>query len=367
MPQVPENSNPILYKKIYSELKAEILAGTYAKGDWFPPERVLKDRFGTTHLTVRSALAKLVQEGYIERYSGKGTLVIYSRSGSESDRPALRFPSAHLILADLDETGTLLLDSIEAQLRRISLPLCVSLHRGDPAMERSLHALATEAKALTILQPAESPQSVAHSAIGLENTILVGTGEEVSAGAGILIDDESGAREAVRYLLDLGHRAIALVCPPTGASGLRRGWESTLTSAGFEDAKELQLTCAEAVEPSSEAVSSILIRFPACRAFICGSDRIAAGACRALRKAGMEAGEDAAIIGYGNTPLAEALDLASIDPRLAGIGELVAAIVDRMRRGRLPMEAQCILPRLVIRDSCCRWPPVHRGRALGPR
>jgi DNA-binding GntR family transcriptional regulator len=48
--------------------------------------------FATTHLTVRNALAKLVQEGYIERFSGKGTLVIYSRSGLESNRPALRSP-----------------------------------------------------------------------------------------------------------------------------------------------------------------------------------------------------------------------------------------------------------------------------------
>ena len=67
--------NSYLYEKIYLELKNEILAGTYAEGDWFPPERTLKDRFGTTHLTVRNALAKLVLEGYIERYSGKGTIV----------------------------------------------------------------------------------------------------------------------------------------------------------------------------------------------------------------------------------------------------------------------------------------------------
>ncbi|MFZ4618183.1 MAG: GntR family transcriptional regulator, partial [Rectinemataceae bacterium] len=78
MPQPPEPPNQYLYEKIYGELKKEILSGTYARGDWFPPERALKDRFGTTHLTVRNALAKLVLEGYIERYSGKGTSVIYA-------------------------------------------------------------------------------------------------------------------------------------------------------------------------------------------------------------------------------------------------------------------------------------------------
>ena len=66
---VPRNGSPMpqdpadpryLYEQIYSTLKDEILSGTYRKGDWFPPERVLKERFGTTHLTVRNALAKLL-------------------------------------------------------------------------------------------------------------------------------------------------------------------------------------------------------------------------------------------------------------------------------------------------------------------
>jgi DNA-binding GntR family transcriptional regulator len=98
-----------LYEQIYNELKEEIHSGKYRKGDWFPPERVLKDRFNTTHLTVRNALAKLVLEGYIERYSGKGTLVIYARERSAPPRRSLKFSLAHVILSDLDDANAFLL------------------------------------------------------------------------------------------------------------------------------------------------------------------------------------------------------------------------------------------------------------------
>ena len=91
MVQPPVEANRYLYEKIYAELKEEILSGKYRKGDWFPPERVLKSRFSTTHLTVRNALAKLVLEGYIERYSGKGTLVLYSQSRPPRRGASLRF------------------------------------------------------------------------------------------------------------------------------------------------------------------------------------------------------------------------------------------------------------------------------------
>lgn len=363
--QSHENPNSFLYEKIYAELKAEILAGAYAKGDWFPPERVLKDRFGTTHLTVRSALAKLVQEGYIERYSGKGTLVIYSKSGPASSQAPLRFTSAHLILANMDEEGAMLLDALEAQLRRISLPLSISLHRGDPELEQRLSARAVEAKALIILLPVETQGAPPRAEGDMDNRILIVRGGEGSSGACILIDDESGARDAVRYLLDLGHRGVALAAPASGASGLRRGWSAALAAAGLEG-DEQQLTCVDAVETAREAVSAFLRRHPSCAAVLCGSDRIAAGACLALRAAGRQAGKDAAVVGYGNTSLSESLDLASIDPRLASVGGLVAAAIsDCVRVGRLSSQTQAIRPRLVIRDSCCRWPPPPVPRGAG--
>jgi DNA-binding FadR family transcriptional regulator len=87
-----------LYTRIYEELEAEIRSGKYRKGDRFPPERQLKQRFNTTHLTVRNALSRLVLEGYIERYSGKGTLVIYDPDRREAPRRTLSLRAVHFLV-----------------------------------------------------------------------------------------------------------------------------------------------------------------------------------------------------------------------------------------------------------------------------
>jgi DNA-binding LacI/PurR family transcriptional regulator/DNA-binding transcriptional regulator YhcF (GntR family) len=353
MPQAPEPPNQYLYEKIYGELKEEILSGAYAKGDWFPPERALKDRFGTTHLTVRNALAKLVLEGYIERYSGKGTIVIYAPGLAALERPLLRFTHAQLILADFDGAAATLLNSVEGSLRLIPLALQVALHHGDPAMEKILHARAAEAKALVILESAGSPGSLGPGGPGLENTIVLRKGLGTSAYALIQLDVAHGAREAVRHLLDLGHRAVALVgLPDAGMEGMREGWKSELASAGVTNSADLEFACAEGVESATAFAAALLPRLSGCNAILCASDTIAAGFARALMEGGGGREKDLALIGYGNSPLAEALRLTSIDPRLSSVGELVLAIaLDGMRRGRLSAEPRRIVPCLVSRSS----------------
>jgi len=344
--------NSYLYEKIYLELKSEILAGTYAEGDWFPPERTLKDRFGTTHLTVRNALAKLVLEGYIERYSGKGTIVIYSRKKPNAEVPLLRFPYAQLILTDIDESAGVMISSIEQQLRRLSLPLRVSLHRGDPDMEKTLYMAATRDDALAILLPLESPTSLAYSGMELKNTILISEGGPVSNCPHFRIDSASGAGDAVKLFLKRGYQDIALIVSPSRAPGFREGWESELSAAGIEAGPALQASCVDNVDSAATAALALLARRPSCRAFLCGSDRIAAGVVRALRVRNLFPGADYGVIGYGDTCLAESLDLSSIDPRMSSIGELVAvAVADGMRLGRLADDTQRVVPRIINRAS----------------
>ena len=246
-----EGAGSFLYERIYLELKAEILSGAYAEGDWFPPERALKDRFATTHLTVRNALAKLVQEGFIERHSGKGTIVIYSGDRKRATQSSLSPPRALLLVPEPDEAVSALMIRLEERLRRIQLPLSVSLHRGDPALEKSLYASAAEARILVILCPSESPGSLLDSGVELPNTILVRTGIGAAPCAQVQIDIAGGVREAVRHLIDLGHSEIALLSRygPEGDLA-REAWASELGSNGMSVDRELQATCADGVEPA---------------------------------------------------------------------------------------------------------------------
>jgi len=64
-----------LYRKLYEKLRRLIEEGAYRKGDMLPSENELCAAHHMTRPTVRKALDMLVNEGYIMRKQGKGSIV----------------------------------------------------------------------------------------------------------------------------------------------------------------------------------------------------------------------------------------------------------------------------------------------------
>ncbi|GGA26326.1 GntR family transcriptional regulator [Paenibacillus physcomitrellae] len=65
-----------LYLQIKHIIKDRILHGVYPLDSVIPPEPQLEKEFGVSKITVRGAVQELVQEGYLEKGSGRGTRVV---------------------------------------------------------------------------------------------------------------------------------------------------------------------------------------------------------------------------------------------------------------------------------------------------
>lgn len=63
------------YRKLYEKLRTLIEGGTYSRGDLLPSENELCAAHHLTRPTVRKALDMLVNDGYIFRHQGKGSIV----------------------------------------------------------------------------------------------------------------------------------------------------------------------------------------------------------------------------------------------------------------------------------------------------
>ncbi|MEF2964895.1 GntR family transcriptional regulator [Paenibacillus sp. M1] len=72
-----------LYLQIKHIIKDRILHGEYALGSNIPSEPLLEREFGVSKITVRGAIQELVQEGYLEKGSGRGTKVIRNKAASK--------------------------------------------------------------------------------------------------------------------------------------------------------------------------------------------------------------------------------------------------------------------------------------------
>lgn len=63
------------YKKIYETLRRRISDGVYGAGDLLPSENELSLSFGASRPTVRKALKWLVDDSFIFKHQGKGSIV----------------------------------------------------------------------------------------------------------------------------------------------------------------------------------------------------------------------------------------------------------------------------------------------------
>lgn len=63
------------YLEIYARLRRSIEDGRYRVGDRLPSEFQLSDMFKASRITIRAALKRLNDDGYINRVAGRGTTV----------------------------------------------------------------------------------------------------------------------------------------------------------------------------------------------------------------------------------------------------------------------------------------------------
>ena len=64
-----------VYMRIRRRIEGRIERGIYPMGSMIPSEKDLAEEFGTTRLTIRSAVDELVRRGQIRRVRGKGAFV----------------------------------------------------------------------------------------------------------------------------------------------------------------------------------------------------------------------------------------------------------------------------------------------------
>ena len=193
------------------------------------------------------------------------------------------------------------------------------------------------------------------------------------------VDGFSGVRDATRHLIGRGLRRIGyLDWPPGGGTGddRRRGWTAAMVEAfGMTDADLTPLitTAEEGVPTARVQIEKLFSRGhdgTDLDGLVCASDSLALGAMMAVREAGHPSFP---VIGFDNTPVAQAVGLSSVDQRL---DQVAAATFDLLmgESGQrvLPHGAgsgsdgphhRLIEPKLVVRRSSHLAPVEETGPA----
>jgi LacI family repressor for deo operon, udp, cdd, tsx, nupC, and nupG len=176
----------------------------------------------------------------------------------------------------------------------------------------------------------------------------------------VRIDDVAGATTAVQYLLNLGHRDIALISGDpmlarrfTAPIDRRQAYMQALAATGIPYDPELEATGDFTVAGGEKAMVELLGRSRRPTAVFAQSDEMAFGAIRTLRRSGFPVPDLISVVGFDNHDMADLLDLTTIEQPVVEQGEACAhMLLDRLAAGDDPTFQLRVLPtRLVIRGS----------------
>lgn len=185
------------------------------------------------------------------------------------------------------------------------------------------------------------------------------------------VDNREGARAAVRHLVAEGRRRIATIAGTADmAPGLDRlaGYRDGLDEAGLARDASLETVADFTHEGGQEAMRRLLETRPDLDAVFAASDVMASAALSVLRAGGRSVPDDVAVVGYDDSPLAEASDppLTSIRQPIEEMGrELVRLLAASTERSSQATRRVLLSTELVIRRSSHAGPALQAGRDRG--
>ncbi len=187
-------------------------------------------------------------------------------------------------------------------------------------------------------------------------------------------DDDVVAMElAVTHLAELGHSRIGLAVGPdhyVPVQRKRRGFVSSLYSVlGVPPDRAATLVAHGffSVEGGDAATTTLLDA--GCTAIVCGSDLMALGAVRAVRRRGLDVPSDVSVVGYDDSPLIAFTDppLTTVHQSVEAMGAAaVRALLDEINGTPAPHAEYVFRPELIVRGSTGAA-KVSRPGAFKPR
>jgi DNA-binding LacI/PurR family transcriptional regulator len=123
----------------------------------------------------------------------------------------------------------------------------------------------------------------------------------------VRVDNRAGAYDAVRHLIDLGHKRIAIVCGPMSASSAWQrceGYWQAMEEAGLPVKPDWVVEDTFDQEGGYRSAQQLLAQSEPPTAIFATADLIAIGVMQALRAAALRVPEDVSVVGFDDIPAA---------------------------------------------------------------
>ncbi len=261
------------------------------------------------------------------------------------------------------------IDALQRQLANSGLQLLIATSGYDQESEarQAMNLVTRGADALALCGVGQSPQLLHFLRQRALPTVHVMTCPAPPDMVCVGFDNARAIAHAVRYLLDLGHRRVAMLAGMTAhndrAAARVRGVRQALQAAGLDlpayRLAERAYNLTEAREGFRTLMASTSTSNPAPTAVLCGNDVLAYGALLEARKMGIEVPRALSVIGFDDLemsrhihPTLTTLHVPTEAMWRAAADRLVGALEARPVSMATEVEVE-----LVVRESTGPVPP----------
>ena len=173
------------------------------------------------------------------------------------------------------------------------------------------------------------------------------------------IDNKAAAREAVEYLVKLGHKDIATITGnmKTQSAVMRlEGYKEALAKNKIKENPEYIVNGAYNREKAQEAMIKLINEKPRPTAVFAASDLMAFGAIMMALREDVKVPEDISIVGFDNSPIAALghVTITTVNQPLAEMGSVATTKIIDIVEGKIQQPFKKVLSTTMIMGSSCR-------------
>ena len=202
------------------------------------------------------------------------------------------------------------IDALQRRLAQAGYQLLIATSDYDPQVEaqQAMHLLTRGADALVLCGISQPPPLLRRLAARQVPVVHVMSWPAPAGLVCVGFDSARAMKQATRYLLDLGHRRIAMLAGITRdndrAAARVRGVREALAEAGLDLPAKRLVERRYGLAAAREGLRQLLETNPAPTAVVCGNDVLAFGALLEAQRLGLAVPQELSIVGFDDLELA---------------------------------------------------------------
>jgi len=241
--------------------------------------------------------------------------------------------------------------------RKISLILSTSMYDPDLELQQVRQLIERGVEAVVLVGAQHKAQTL--DLLDQHRVPYVQTYTARASGTGVAVgfDNEGAGRAAARFLLELGHRRLAMIAGITQDNDRAKdrvtGFLAELAAQGLDPAAMPLREAPYSVVAGAAAMRDILAQGGRPTAVFCASDTLAAGAIKHCTAAGIDVPGAISVLGFDNLEIAELTtpELTTFEVPARDMGRLAADYITASPTQRLHMRGTELPIRLAVRGS----------------